>query len=373
LEAAELLETLHAKNREADERIRALQLDHQELERQQVELERKAAELREEKRAYRERLSAEKSRDIRVLRSEIEKRIAELPAKDALKEARQDVDEAARKTAQEAREHSQSGKAPGELEVGEEIYVAPLRGRAKVVRFDADRGIVAVNMGGMDFELRVDQLSSALAAPRPDKKASDVEDFDLERLMKGEGEPIEPDAPKPEETASSNPTAALVRPKGKGLFRKRKERQKAEEQKANPKKKKKKGAKKLEFSEDEFLASTPVKTYKREASKKLKAARIEQERGGVHIKRADPDATSVSLTLDLHGQRVDDALRMVDEYLDNAILSDWPHVRLMHGVGTGALSRAIRAHLKDNPVIKAAYAAGPDDGGSGVTIVEFKE
>jgi DNA mismatch repair protein MutS2 len=45
----------------------------------------------------------------------------------------------------------------------------------------------------------------------------------------------------------------------------------------------------------------------------------------------------------------------------------------MHGVGTGVLGRAIRAHIKDHPLIKRSYVGGPEEGGSGVTVVEFKE
>jgi DNA mismatch repair protein MutS2 len=444
LEAAELLETLHAKNKEADDRLTALQVEVRDFERKRIDLEHRASELREEKRAYRERLSAEKSRDIRRLRAEIEKRIAELPAREGLILARRDADEAARQVVREAREQAADVPAPEKLEVGAEIYVTPLRSRAKINRLDRDRGVVVVSVGGIDFEMRVDQLSTILATPRFDSDESDADDFDLGPLLASqepeppapEKKPASPIAKKPAApapmSAPTQPPAAripavapvpavasttsaqaiapaasapaapaasgaplvkmLVQP-GKGLFRRRREEQEAEAKKAaeeaqktaeaEAKKaaealkasKKNRGGKKREFSEEEFFASSGPKSYKREATKIVKAeeATVAADPGGYHLKRANPNASAVSLTLELHGQRVDEALKMVDDYLDHAIISDWPYVRLMHGVGTGTLQRAIRAHLKDHPSIRKAYPADPDDGGSGVTIVEFKE
>jgi DNA mismatch repair protein MutS2 len=76
-------------------------------------------------------------------------------------------------------------------------------------------------------------------------------------------------------------------------------------------------------------------------------------------------------TLDLHGMRIEDALIKVDKFIDQALLSGFTSVRVMHGQGTGRLGRALHRHFRQNPVIRAFRYAQPHEGGGGVTIVEF--
>ena len=51
------------------------------------------------------------------------------------------------------------------------------------------------------------------------------------------------------------------------------------------------------------------------------------------------------LELDLRGKMVDQAIPMVDKFLDDALLVNLPFVRIIHGKGTGALKEAIHKHL----------------------------
>jgi DNA mismatch repair protein MutS2 len=76
-------------------------------------------------------------------------------------------------------------------------------------------------------------------------------------------------------------------------------------------------------------------------------------------------------TLDLHGLRIEDALPKVDQFLDQAILSGFIHVRIMHGQGTGRLGRALHKHFRDNPAIRGFRYAQAHEGGGGVTIVDL--
>jgi DNA-nicking Smr family endonuclease len=88
------------------------------------------------------------------------------------------------------------------------------------------------------------------------------------------------------------------------------------------------------------------------------------------LKRAQ--AAAPEITLDLHGMRVEEALVAVDRHIDDALMNDYPYVRLMHGFGTGALRRSIREHLRHHPAIRRLTGAPPSEGGGGVTIVEFR-
>jgi DNA mismatch repair protein MutS2 len=79
------------------------------------------------------------------------------------------------------------------------------------------------------------------------------------------------------------------------------------------------------------------------------------------------------LELDLRGRLVDQALPMVDKFLDDALLVGLPFVRIIHGKGTGALKEALHKHLPaSHPGLEFALAE-PAQGGAGVTVVKFKK
>jgi DNA mismatch repair protein MutS2 len=75
---------------------------------------------------------------------------------------------------------------------------------------------------------------------------------------------------------------------------------------------------------------------------------------------------------DFRGFRVDEGLRKVDKYLDTAYLAGINKVSLIHGKGTGALRAAVREYLAKHPFVASYRSGGYNEGGTGVTIVEFK-
>ena len=76
--------------------------------------------------------------------------------------------------------------------------------------------------------------------------------------------------------------------------------------------------------------------------------------------------------LNLVGERVEDGLVMMEEYLDRANASHMSQVKVIHGIGTGALRTALRERMKKLSYIKSFKDGDFYDGGSAVTIVEFK-
>jgi len=80
-------------------------------------------------------------------------------------------------------------------------------------------------------------------------------------------------------------------------------------------------------------------------------------------------ATSVPLQLDLRGARPDEALAVLDRYLNDAAVAGIGRLRIVHGKGTGALRAAIRAALAGHPLVRAHEPAGPSEGGEGATII----
>ncbi|MBM6613318.1 endonuclease MutS2 [Desemzia sp. RIT804] len=80
----------------------------------------------------------------------------------------------------------------------------------------------------------------------------------------------------------------------------------------------------------------------------------------------------VSPQLDLRGERYDSALARMDQYLDSALLANYPQVTIVHGKGTGALRKGVTEALKRHPSVKGFSYAPANQGGNGATIVEFK-
>ena len=73
------------------------------------------------------------------------------------------------------------------------------------------------------------------------------------------------------------------------------------------------------------------------------------------------------------GQRVEEALPLVDKFLDDATLSGLGTVRVIHGHGTGALRRAVADLLDGHPHVAGFRPAAQQEGGTGVTVVQLKE
>lgn len=80
---------------------------------------------------------------------------------------------------------------------------------------------------------------------------------------------------------------------------------------------------------------------------------------------------SISPECNLIGMRVDEALPVLEKYLDDAYLSHLPQVTIIHGRGTGALRDAVHRHLKRVKYVKSYRVGGFGEGDHGVTIVEF--
>ncbi len=81
---------------------------------------------------------------------------------------------------------------------------------------------------------------------------------------------------------------------------------------------------------------------------------------------------SVPMELNLLGKRVEEALPMIDKFLDDAYLAGFKEVRIVHGVGTGILKKAVREHLHTSPLVESFREAPQEEGGSGATIVKLK-
>lgn len=105
--------------------------------------------------------------------------------------------------------------------------------------------------------------------------------------------------------------------------------------------------------------------FNKEMAKKVNLPNYQKE--AFTLKKYD-----ISNTLDLRGERVEEALDELEAYLDKASLANLTPVYIIHGHGTGALKSAVREFVSSSPYV-AKYRVGEDaEGGDGVCVIDIK-
>lgn len=83
-------------------------------------------------------------------------------------------------------------------------------------------------------------------------------------------------------------------------------------------------------------------------------------------------ARTIDSTIDVRGQRADEAVSAVDRFLDESLMAGRDTAFVVHGHGTGALRTAIRTHFASHEAIDKFRAGEPNEGGDGVTVAFLK-
>jgi DNA mismatch repair protein MutS2 len=76
--------------------------------------------------------------------------------------------------------------------------------------------------------------------------------------------------------------------------------------------------------------------------------------------------------IDLHGQRVEEALTLADRALDQAVVHHLDRLKIVHGHGTGAVRTAIRRLLATHPQVESYRFGEPHEGGLACTVALLK-
>jgi DNA mismatch repair protein MutS2 len=84
------------------------------------------------------------------------------------------------------------------------------------------------------------------------------------------------------------------------------------------------------------------------------------------------DTSEAPRELLLLGKTVDEALPELDKFLDEAALSGYPEVRVIHGHGTGRLRAAVRRYLRGHVHVASSRPGKPHEGGDGATVVQLR-
>ena len=123
------------------------------------------------------------------------------------------------------------------------------------------------------------------------------------------------------------------------------------------------------------VGSLRIRAKYNDIRKRTRSEKRTKQRG--HVREYEPSdplppmVKSPGMELDLRGQRVEEAIEMLDRYVDAAYTSGLPFGRIIHGKGTGRLRQAVREYLTDHTLISKVTQGQANEGGSGVTVVHM--
>lgn len=83
-------------------------------------------------------------------------------------------------------------------------------------------------------------------------------------------------------------------------------------------------------------------------------------------------STNQSYELNIIGKRYEEAMLLVDKFLDDALVNNYSMVRIIHGMGTGVLRNGVRKMLDKHKYVVSYRDGGPNEGGLGATLVYFE-
>ena len=112
---------------------------------------------------------------------------------------------------------------------------------------------------------------------------------------------------------------------------------------------------------DFYIEDIFIKKYNSEEKKK-----VETDRKEINIKNNVPTEINVI------GLTVDEAIPIIDKYLDECSITSMKTTRIVHGKGTGRLRSGIHEYIKKHPHVKSFRNGTFGEGEMGVTIIEIK-
>ncbi len=97
---------------------------------------------------------------------------------------------------------------------------------------------------------------------------------------------------------------------------------------------------------------------------------VEEKTGAAKVSLSQK---TVSMELDVRGMLVDDAIIVVDRYLDDAAMAGLTEVNIIHGKGTGALRAGLQEHFRRHARVKGFRMGNYGEGDAGVTVVTLRK
>ena len=115
-----------------------------------------------------------------------------------------------------------------------------------------------------------------------------------------------------------------------------------------------------------FVEISRLEKVSNTQAKKISRKRV----GGLDI---NEKMNSFSHELDLRGKRAEEAIHLVDDFIDEALLLGLHDLKILHGKGHGILREVIRNHLRKYPFVDNIRDEHIERGGSGITLLDLKK
>ena len=123
------------------------------------------------------------------------------------------------------------------------------------------------------------------------------------------------------------------------------------------------------------VGSLRVRARFKDMRKRTRSEKRAAERG--HVRQYEPaeaqlpKSESPGMELDIRGKRVDEALEILDRYINAAYNAGLPFGRIIHGKGTGRLRLAVRGYLSEHILVSKVTQGRQQEGGAGVTVIHM--
>jgi DNA mismatch repair protein MutS2 len=108
-------------------------------------------------------------------------------------------------------------------------------------------------------------------------------------------------------------------------------------------------------------------------AKRARKADRKSERESVTSSAPGVEPRTTDNTLDVRGHRAEEAVELLDAFLDRLLRQGRNRAFVLHGHGTGSLKKAVRAALANSKYVSRSSAADHEDGGDGLTVITLDD
>lgn len=107
-------------------------------------------------------------------------------------------------------------------------------------------------------------------------------------------------------------------------------------------------------------------------AQQLKQYKSQSKSGVTVIRNKDEQTTNFINALDVRGKRANEAMIIVSDFIDNAVVSKVSYLRILHGTGNGILRQTIREFLRNHQFVKSFNDERLEMGGAGITVIDLE-
>jgi DNA mismatch repair protein MutS2 len=122
----------------------------------------------------------------------------------------------------------------------------------------------------------------------------------------------------------------------------------------------------------EFYSTLPLKQLKKVTEQEFKNIKKARKQNTQNLQYIYDKKLEFNPNLDLRGKKVEEAMSILERYIDDALIAGIREVKILHGKGYGVLRQLVRKYIKDIEQIEKFEDAPVDLGGDGITVITFR-